>query len=231
MRPRLRSRIWLSGLVLAASLLGGCGGSSANRGLAAKSPVQILAATKAAAEGAATVHVVGSFLSAGKPLSIDMELLRERGGRGRITLEGLDIELIRVDRILYIDGSAAFYRRLAGPAAARLLQGKWLKVPASAGNFSSFASLTDLGRLLDTTLEAHGQLARGTTGTVDGQRALALRDVSTGGTLSVAATGSPYPLQIVRRGGGRITFDRWNKPLVLTPPASSVNINALRPHP
>jgi hypothetical protein len=223
----------LLALVLAVGLLGGCGGSSTGNGVASKTPAQILAASMAAANGAATVHIAGSIVSEGKPLSIDMELLRERGGHGRITLEGLSIDLIRVDRIVYINGSAAFYRHVAGPAAAQLLQGKWLKAPASAGNFSSLASLTNLGRLIDTTLAAHGTLARGATTTVDGQKVVAVNDVSDGGTLYVAATGSPYPIEIVKRGGagGRIVFDRWNKPVVLAPPANAININALRPHP
>jgi hypothetical protein len=221
----------LLGLVLAATLFGGCGGSSSGNGIASKTPAQILAAAKAAADGAATVHIAGSIVSEGKPLSIDMELLRDRGGRGQITLEGLSIDLIRVDRIVYINGSAAFYRHVAGPTAAQLLQGKWLKAPASSGNFSSLASLTNLGKLIDTTLAAHGTLARGATTTVDGQKAVAVNDVSKGGTLYVAATGSPYPIEVVKHGGGggRIVFDRWNKPVVLAAPANAININQLRP--
>ncbi|HYM56111.1 MAG TPA: hypothetical protein VES97_12170 [Solirubrobacteraceae bacterium] len=231
MRPRLVSLAGLLlGLLLAGAMLGGCGGGSSGNGIASKTPAEIVAAAKSAADGAATVHVAGSITNEGKPLSIDMKLLRGRGGQGRITLQGLAIDLIRVDRIVYINGSAAFYRRVAGPTAAQLLQGKWLKVPASSGDFSSLASLTDLGKLLDTTLAAHGTLARGGTSTVDGQKVVAVNDVSKGGTLYVAATGSPYPVAVVRRGAspGRIAFDRWNKPVSLAAPASSININQLR---
>jgi hypothetical protein len=220
------------GLLLAAALLGGCGGSSAGNGIASRTPTQILAVAKLVAEGAATVHIAGSIVSEGKPLSLNMELLREHGGHGRIAVEGLSIDLIRVDRIVYINGSAAFYRHVAGATAARLLQGKWLKAPASSGNFASFTSLTDLGKLIDTTLAAHGTLARGATSTVNGQKAVAVNDVSEGGTLYVAATGSPYPIEIVKpgRGGGRIVFDRWNKPVVVSAPLNAININALRAH-
>jgi hypothetical protein len=227
--PVIRS---LLGLLLAGLLLGGCGGSSGGNGIASKTPAQILAAAKTAADSAASVHIAGSIVNERKPLSIDLELRRERGGRGRIALEGLSIDLIRVERIVYINGSAAFYRRVAGPAAARLLQGKWLKAPASSGNFASLASLTDLNKLTDTTLVSHGTLARGPTGTLDGQKVVAVNDVSEGGTLYVATSGSPYPVEIVKHGGsgGRITFDRWNKPVEVVAPTNAVNINALRPH-
>jgi hypothetical protein len=221
------------GLVLGGVLLGGCGGSPAANGIASKPPAQILAAAKAAADGAATVHIAGSILAKGKPLSIDMELLRERGGHGRIAVEGLSIGLIRVDRIVYIGGSAAFYRHVAGAAAAKLLQGKWLKAPASAGNFAAFASLTNLGRLLDSTLAGHGKLGQAQRTTIDGQKAVAVNDISEGGTFYVAATGSPYPIEVVKHGsgGGRIVFDRWNKAVVLAAPSNAININALRSHP
>jgi hypothetical protein len=216
--------------LLAAALLSGCGSSSSSNGIAAKSPEQIVAAARAAADGAATVHVAGSVRSEGKPLVLDMELVKAKGGRGSITLQGVSINIVRVGGAVYINGSQAFYRRIAGPAAAKLLQGKWLKAPEKSGNFASLASLTDLSKLIDTTLASHGKLARDGTKTVDGQKVVAVTDVSQGGTLYVASVGPPFPLEIVKDGGsgGRITFDRWNKPVTLTAPANAININQLQ---
>jgi hypothetical protein len=220
----------LLGLLLASAALAGCGSSSTGNGIASKSPEEIVAAAKRAADSAATVHVAGTIVSEGKPLTIDVELLAGKGGRGRITLEGVSIDLIRVGGAVYINGSQAFYRRIAGAKAARLLQGKWLKAPEKSGNFASLASLTDLTKLIDTTLASHGKLARDGTKTVDGLKAIAVNDVSQGGTLYVAFNGSPYPVEIVKDGGGggHILFDRWNKPVTLTPPANAININALQ---
>ena len=116
------------GGVLAAAALAGCGSSSSSgNGVASKTPAQIVAVAKSAAAGAATVHVAGSIVSGGKPISLDMELVAGKGGKGRLSLEGLSIELIDVDRAVYINGNAAFYSHFAGAAAARALQGKWLK--------------------------------------------------------------------------------------------------------
>lgn len=229
MRLRITS---LAVPALVALLLGGCGSSSSSggNGVASKSPTEIVAAAKAAAAGAATAHVAGSIVDEGKPISLDMELVAGKGGKGKISLEGLSIDLIQVNNAVYINGSTAFYRHVAGPAAAQLLQGKWLKAPASSGNFSSLASLTNLGKLIGTTLASHGKLSKAGSTTIAGQKAVGVSDVAKGGTLYVASTGTPYPLELVKTGtgGGKITFDRWNKAVTLAAPANAININQLQ---
>ena len=44
----------------------------------------------------------------------------------------------------------------------------------------------------------------------------------------VARTGTPYPLEIVKRGAGKLVFDHWNQPVSLMAPASPININQLQ---
>jgi hypothetical protein len=233
MAPRSSSLARLiAGLALIAALLAGCGSSSSSsdNGLAAKSPEEIVAAARHAAAGAATVHIAGSTVSEGKPISLNMELVAGKGAKGRITLEGVSIDVIEVENAFYVSGSAAFYRRVAGPAAAALLQGKWLKAPAGAGDFSSLRQLTDLGTLIDSALASHGALAHAGTATIAGQKAVGVTDTTKGGTLYVAATGTPYPLEIVKSATppGRISFDRWNQPVALTPPPNAINITQLQ---
>ncbi len=229
-RPLPFSRAARVGLALLALALAGCGSSSSGNGVAAKTPAQILAAAKAAAARAASVHVAGSMSDEGKPVSLDMELESGKGGKGTIALEGLSLRLIELNGTVFVNGGDAFYRHVAGAAAAQLLRGKWLKAPASSGNFSSLAALTDLSKLIGSTLTAHGVLARAVAATVNGQEAVGVTDSSRGGTLYVAATGAPYPLEIVKRGsgGGKIVFDRWNKAVTLSAPSDAVNINQLQ---
>lgn len=217
-------------LVLVAALFAGCGSSSSGNGVASKTPTQILEAAKAASARAVSAHVSGSIVSEGKPISLDMELVAGKGGKGRIAVEGLSVQLIEVDKAVYINGSTAFYTHLAGAAAAQLLQGKWLKAPASNANFASFSSLTNLSKLVGSTLAAHGTLSRAATTTINGQKAVGVTDAAKGGTLYVATTGTPYPIEIVKSGagGGKIVFDKWNKPVTLAPPANSVNVNQLQ---
>jgi hypothetical protein len=222
----------LLGLALSAALLAGCGSSSSSgNGLESKSPEAIVAAAKTASRGASTVHISGSIITEGKPISLNMELVAGKGAKGHIALEGNSIDIIEVEHAVYINGSAAFYTHLAGASAAQQLQGKWIKAPSTGGEFSSFSQLTDLGKLLDSALSSHGTLSKAPSTTIGGQKAVGVTDATTkGGTLYVAAKGTAYPLEISKSGGsgGKITFDRWNQPVTLTPPAKAININQLQ---
>jgi hypothetical protein len=219
-----------SALLLGSAVLAGCGSSSSDNGVASKAPAAIVAATKAAADGAKSVHISGSIVSEGTPITLDMELVAGEGGRGRISQDGLSFDLVQLGETIYIYGSPAFYRHVGGAAAAQLFQGKWLKAPASSGSFSSLASLTDLRKLVDTTLTSHGTIARGEITTVAGQKVVGVEDASRGGTLYVATTGTPYPIEVVKDGesGGKIVFDRWDKSVPLTAPANAVDITQLQ---
>ena len=236
MNARRRSPILAALLIaLLAALLAGCGGSSSSssssgNGVADKSPTAIIAATKAAADGAKSVHVSGSLVSGGSPITLDMDLLAGKGGRGQLSQDGLSFELIEVGGTVYIKGSQAFYKHIGGSAAAQLLQGKWLKAPANSSDFASLGQLTNLRELIDQTLSDHGSLTNSGTTTVKGQKVVGITDKTEGGTLYIAATGKPYPVEIAKNGAGSggITFDRWDEPVTLSAPANAIDVAALQ---
>ena len=188
-----------------------------------------MAATKAAADSATSAHVAGSIVSGGSPITLNLDVA-SNGGRGQLALNGLGFELIQTGGTVYIKGSSAFYRHIGGAAAAQLLQGKWLKAPATTPEFASISSLTDLHRLVDATLASHGTLVKTATTTVAGKSVVGVTDQSQGGTLYVATTGKPYPVQIAKggAGGGTLTFDRWNQTVSITPPANAIDLAQLR---
>jgi hypothetical protein len=222
----------LLSVVALAVAISGCGGSSSSsgNGIAEKSPSEILAATKVAANSASTVHVSGSLVSGGTPITLDMRLIAGKGGHGRLSQNGLSFELIQVGATVYIKGSSAFYKHLGGTAAAQLLQGKWLKASASSSDFASIGQLTNLHQMVNQTLADHGELIKGATTTVNGQKVVAISDKSKGGTLYVATTGKPYPVEISKdgSGSGTITFDSWNQPVALAAPANAIDIAQLQ---
>lgn len=229
---RTSAKIFLPTLLLLAVAIAGCGGSSSSsgNGIAEKSPNEILAAAKVAADAASSVHIAGSIVSNGSPITLNMELQAGKGGRGQLSENGLSFELIQINGTVYIKGSAAFYKHIGGAAAAQLLQGKWLKAPANSSDFASLAALTDLRRLADTTLENTGTLTKGGTTTVNGQKVVGVTGSSKGGTLYVAATGQPFPAQVTKSGSGAgsITFDRWNEPVTVTAPANAIDVSQLQ---
>lgn len=216
--------------VLAAALaLSGCGDAApAGNDVGAKSPTQIVTAARLAAAGAATVHIAGSIVNGGKPISLDMELISGKGGQGRVALDGYSVELLEVDHGGYINGSASFFGHVLGPVGEQL-GGRWLKAPAHRGNFSWIKSLTSLRSLVTTALATHGSLVRAPSKTLAGEPTVAVSDGASGGTLYVAATGDPYPLELVTPRG-TLTFDNWNRPVTLSAPADAVNISRLQPH-
>jgi hypothetical protein len=65
--------------------------------------------------------------------------------------------------------------------------------------------------------------------TVRGQKVIAVADHAKGGTLYVATTGHPYPIEIKKQGSGQgqITFDRFNQQVSLAPPANSIDLSKL----
>jgi len=226
-----RRRPALAALALVLGLaLGGCGSSaSAGNGVAGKPAGAIFATARSAAERAATVHVAGSILGAGKPIAINMELVAHRGGQGRLTRGDLEIELVGLNGAVYATGNAAFYERYLGAGAAHALKGTWLRQAGTRGPLRSLAPLTGLPQLIDLALGGHGALSRAGSTRIDGRSAVALEDPGEGGTLYVATTGIPYPLAITRAGphASEIVFDRWDQPATITPPTRVADVDEL----
>jgi hypothetical protein len=216
---------------MGAVVLAGCGSSSSGNGVASSAPAEIIARAKTAADSARSVYISGTLVSKGVPVSLEMELLAGRGGRGRVAQNGLSFELVQVGGIVYINGSAAFYRHIGGSAADQILKGRWLKAPARTPGLAPIAALTDLDRLIDSALAGGGPLTSGGVTTLHGQKAVAIDDVAQGGTVYVAATGKPYPLEVVKDDGrgGTVVFDRWNEPVTLVAPADALDVTKLHP--
>lgn len=226
MKPRL-ALLALCG-ALTAGALAGCGGSSSDNGVTSKSPDGIVSAAANAVNRASSVHVAGSIVSGGVPLSLDLNLVSGKGGRGQMSESGLTFRVVHVGQTVYIQGTSAFWKHFGGAAAARVLSGRWLKAPAT-GQFASIALVTDMQQLMTSVLASHGTLSKGGVTTIRGQQVVAVTDKTQGGTLYVATNGQPYPIEIKKRGntGGQIAFDRFNQQVSLTPPAGAIDISQL----
>lgn len=220
----------VTGLVVAAALLAGCGGGSSSNGMASKTPNQILAAAEAAALQASAVHIAGLILEGSTPLTLDLRLVVAKGATGSMSENGVGFRVVRIGDKVYIRGSDAFYKQFAGAATARLLKGKWLVSSASTGKFAALTPLTDQQKFFKGSLGSHGTLTKGAETTVNGQKVIALTDGRGGGTLYIATTGQPYPIELVSPGNGKqgkVTFDQWNNTVTITAPKGAVDISKL----
>ncbi|HVP74915.1 MAG TPA: hypothetical protein VMS63_02750 [Gaiellaceae bacterium] len=218
-------------LVASAVLLAGCGSSGAkSNGEAQKSAAQVAADARKAAVGASAVHVSGSIVSSGTPLTMDIRIVKGTGGSGEMSEQGLKFQLVRVAGKAYIKGSDAFYKKFAGAGVATLLHDKWLAGSATTGSLAALTALTDIAKLFSGALGSHGTLKNEGETTYKGQKVVAIKDTSKGGTLYVAATGTPYPIAIVAPNNGKqgsVSFDDWNKTVSITAPKGSIDVASL----
>jgi hypothetical protein len=215
------------GVALAAALTG-CG--SSDNGVASKSASKILAASIAAADSATSVHVAGK--NSQGPLSLTVNLdLASNGGRARVSALGAAYELIRLGNTLYLKGNSAFDTRLDSTTGLHVPKGVWLKAPADSGPTAQLASFTDLRGELKRLLNTTNPVVTGHTTTVNGQKAIELRETAKlfTGSRFIATTGKTYPIELVKRGRetGLITFSAWNQPVSLTAPRNAIAIGQL----
>ncbi len=232
-RARRRPPAWLLGTALAILVsFAGCG--SSDNGVAAKSAKEILQASKAAAISASSVRVVGTSKVRGSSFAINARLARG-SARARVSLLGLDYEVIRIGNTVYLKGSQAFYARLSTTLGKTLHvpKGTWLKAPASGGPLGELAALTDLPKELNLILSTSAYLTKGASTTIDGQKAIAIKEKAKlyEGTLYVASTGKPYPIELLKSGGrerGRTRFSGWGRGVSLRAPSPAVEVGGLK---
>jgi hypothetical protein len=224
-------RVSTLALVLTAALLAGCRSSKQSappNGMAAKPADQVFAAAKATATSASSAHVAGSLVSNGTPFTLDVTLVRDKGAKGSVSVNGLAFDLVKIGDTIYIKGSDAFYQHFAGASIAQLIHGRWIKASTNSKRFRSFAPLASVAGLFGEISAHHGKLVNDGKTTYKGQPVVAIRDTSDNSKLYVAATGKPYPVAIVggqKSQSGAVAFDDWNKPVSLSAPSGAIDVS------
>jgi hypothetical protein len=125
---------------------------------------------------------------------------------------------------------ATFWQKEGGsdPAALQLLQGKYIEGSTTGNGLGAMSSLCNLTTTLASSAGDMSTAIKGPDTTVDGQKAVILRDPSKGGTVTVSDTALPEILQVVSTGSGgagTLNFSDFNAPVTLTPPPSSETID------
>ncbi len=146
-----------------------------------------------------------------KPKSLDLAF----------AIGGSALELIDLPAAGYVRANASFLRAHGGARAAQLA-GRWIQVPtANARTTTSSIGVFAPATLARCLAENHGTLSTAGETTVDGRRAILIKDAgdkpgSSPSVLAVAASGPPYPLRYTgtgrQRAGGRIDVCNNGKP-------------------
>jgi hypothetical protein len=200
---------------------------AASRTIASESPSAILSAATSAIDAVSTVRFAGSGVSGGKPISLDLRLVAGKGGEGSVSVGGASFQIVVIGQEGYFKASAAFWKGFTNEAVAQLIGGRWLKAPVT-GSFASLANFGNLHALVAALLSPQGTLSKGPLTTVRGQKVIAITNRANGGTLYVAATGKPYPVEVANASEhGAIVIDDINQPVRLVAPPSAIDLQQL----
>jgi hypothetical protein len=229
----MRTRLALLAAIAAAAVaLTGCSGSStptpgpttpsptaSDNGVSALAPADIITKSVTALGDAASIHLTGTVNGS----TVDATVT---GGNVSIKSSGpdgnLEARLIGTD--LYYKGDTAFYKGVfpadQADALAAQRAGKWVKT--SAAKDQDVASVVRL--LRPENIVAALALAitptKGAATTINGQPAIEIPFTSAAfnGSIFVATTGAPLPLQIKLAGSpGPINFDYGAQPAIEAP--------------
>lgn len=231
-RRGLPASTLLAVVFLAAGCGGGGGGSSNSKpsGEAAKPAAQVVHDAAKAAQAASSVRMSGQIAEPGNQIGVDLSFVRGKGATGTFSLGGAPVDLVLVGNHAYMRGGADFWRRFSkSKGVGQLLAGKWLKFAANDEHLGSLMSVASEKRLFDELATNHGKLVNRGTTTYKGQSVVAIFGRENG-TLYVSASGTPYPVALVKTKGptsGTITFDDWNQPVKLTAPKGAVDFAKL----
>lgn len=203
-------------------------------GVADLKPEQILKKAKTAATSASSVKVTttsGEPTASAAPQAADLDLtLSDKGAQGSITQAGTGtVEIIATADTVYIKGDDDFNKSYAGDEAADLLAGKWIGIPSDQPDAQAFAQFASLKSFFESLLTPSSQMEKVDTENIGGTEAVGLKTQA--GTLWIATTGEPYPVQIDQEGGsGRVTMTDWNADVTVTAPDPEevVDLSALQ---
>ncbi|MFF0726748.1 hypothetical protein [Streptomyces sp. NPDC004134] len=219
---------------VSATVLAGCaedGPEAGENGVGELSPESIRAKAEKAASGASSVRLAGTLVSNGQPVKLDMRL-SAAGGIGEVSTGGMTFSLLRAEEDLFLKAGDEFWLHQddgedgdgkpseSDMAAARKLDGKYVKVPPEDTAYKQLSGFTEMKVLLDGLLKLDGELAAENNGEVDGFTTIRVTaDEGAGGALEVALEGRPYPLLLERAGdAGELRLLNWDEEFEVNAP-------------
>ena len=236
-----RLRITAAVAVAGASCLAvtACGGMSASSLTAAPRPSstpdplaglsasKVVAEASADAQAAPSLTLDGNVNQQGQNDTIDIGIKRGQGCTGSVELGGQGgFKLIMIGQVVYFNPDAQFWKANAGANASAviaLVNGRYIKAPASDKNVTGLADICNVSKLLDP---GNVTFTKGTVTTLDGRRVLAIK-ASDGSMAYVTDTSKPEFVELIpskdTKGGSGKAIVTVGAPVTLAaPPASQV---------
>lgn len=221
--------------------LGGCASSGAGGGAAAaggtapagganSGAASLVGAMKTAVQAATSMHLAGQLPGGGRPVTLNIGVLRGGGLAGTITEGGVPLQLIGAGGQVFIKATRPFLQELRAPGrVCAVLCGRYVQM--SGPERSQLTGSLGMASLTRSLIRALPRFTRAGLATVLGQPAVVLHGAD-GSTLDVAARGQPYPLRLVAPQGRdeSVVFTEWDAVAApAAPPASQViNLSQLK---
>jgi hypothetical protein len=216
------------GLAVGAGVLvAACGSSGpASNGVANESASQILTAAVNAMKSATSGSVSGTAVVSGKTESVSGTFFAVDADVTLVT-NGETIKVIKVGANDYLQAPSAYWAASGVPSDdLSKVNEVWISIPDSTAQLGSEFTLSGFATSLTSEV---GTLTKGATSTIGGQAVIAIMSTTQHGTLYVATTGTPYPVEATKSssGGGTLTFSGWNQGSTPTAPAGAKTIAEL----
>ena len=196
-----------------------------------RSAADLLQAARAAFAAAPSVHVAGTVVKGAQGYELDVRLKGDAGATARIVPSTSapgpgphpEVRVIRLGDVAWVGGNLGFWRGVTGDEAqARGKVGSWVKVPVDGGNFGEYVAFTRLETLTALLPDPAQPAALEPRVPFEGRLAVPVV-VNRTTRLTVAAEGTPYPLQVSgltpdESGSRFLNFSDYGAPVPLRAP-------------
>jgi hypothetical protein len=192
-------------------------------GIASLAPTVALSKVSAAAAGQTSVHITGTVAQGKDTLGLDVQAGLS-SGQGTLHLGGGRVTLRLTNGTIYLNGDVKGLIGLGFPkATATATANQWIGAQAAATSLSALLNFTDLVKSIVTP---NGKVVAGRTTTVNGISVYTLVDkTKNGGTLYIATTGEPLPVQVVNaKPREKLSFSQWGAPISVTVPPKVIPV-------
>ena len=171
---------------------------------------------------ARSVRIIGESPSA----SLDLVVTKDSSD-GKRTAGDTTLKTRVVDGVIYIKADEAYWTEAFNKKKAKKIGDKWVAGELSNPKLKSFKQTSTMKPLLTQFLRLDESAQVGEVGVAQGQPAVPL--TASIGTLWVATTGKPYPLQLNSSPDqpevSEVTFTEWNKKVVIKAPPKKQTIS------
>ncbi len=214
--PRLRSSVVIASISLCV-LVASAAPTVADGGEASKSPGAILSDLKRDLGKVKSFHFVGRQTEKGAVTRLSGDVFASGSASIALAEGRASLRMILLPKATYLNANAVYWKRSGGKsgnALAAKFAGRWVEVPASAGD-SVKPLLDELSPkyLASCVTVGLGTLSNNGVKTLGGRKAIVLEDKgdrpgTTPGLLYVAADGPVLPLREIqtgpRKAGGKV---------------------------